>query len=234
MWALKNIHSLKEEEKEMKKAITILAIIAIVACAVFAVDPDPEVRPAGAERITVQTKVDRELPVLKLVGSLAAGFTSATESKTVNQVGYAKENSPVAAVADVSDAEHNGEILDATSIDISHEDLKVYFKVTSAAARCDLIYDIAVTAGKLSSVTDGTTYTIDKAVTFATQTKGDDQENLKITDVGGGATGFEAKATYSGATDAATIGTFDITWAKDNYAPEATYQADVTMTYTVE
>ena len=218
----------------MKKAITILAMIAIVACAVFAVDPDPEVRPAGAERITVKTKVDRELPVLKLVGSLAEDFTSARESRTVYQVGYAKENTAVANVPDATAEEHNGEILDATSVDISHADLKVYFKVTSAAARCDLIYDIAVTAGKLSSVTDGTTYTIDKAVTFANQTAGQTGANLEVSEVGGGTTGFVAKATYSGATDAATIGTFDITWAKDNYAPEATYQADVTMTYTVE
>ncbi len=218
----------------MKKAITILAIIAIVAGAVFAVDPDPEVKPAGAERITVQTKVDRELPVLKLVGSLAAGFTSATESDPVYRVGYAKENTAVEAVADATATEHNGEILDATSIDISHEDLKVYFKVTSAAARCDLVYDIAVTAGKLSSVTDGTTYTINKNVTFANQTAGQTGANLEVSGVGGGSTGFEATATYSGATDAAIIGTFDITWQKDNYAPEATYQADVTMTYTVE
>lgn len=216
----------------MKKAITILAIIAIVACAVFAVDPDPEVRPAGKERITVETKVDRELPVLRLQGSLDESDWET--STTVAQTGYPKEGEVTPAeVADVSATANNGTVLDATSIDISHEDLKVYFKVTSAAARCDLVYSISVAAGQLKAVDNDTTYTIDKDVTFANQQAGTTVDNLTV-QAGGDDASFTATATYSGATVAATIGTFDITWAKDNYAPEATYRADVTMTYTVQ
>ena len=220
----------------MKKAITILAVLIVLVGAVFA--DDSEVKPAGKEKITVVTKVDRELPVLMLVGALSqdALETAGTDSATVAQTGYAKEKDVTPAeVADVSATAYNGTPLDArNSNDISHEDLTVYFKVTSAAARCDLVYNISVEAGKFKAVDNNTEYTIDKDVTFAHQTAGDDQTYLKITGVGTAGTAFTATATYSGATTAATIGTFDITWQKDNYAPEATYKADVTMTYTVQ
>ncbi|MBO4716874.1 MAG: hypothetical protein J5599_03175 [Spirochaetales bacterium] len=220
----------------MKKAITILAVLIVLVGAVFA-DADPAVKPAGKERITVETKVDRELPVLRLVGALdeSALETAGTVSTTVAQTGYAKEKDVTPeAVQDVSATANNGTILDAKSIDISHEDLKVYFKVSSAAARCDLVYSISVAAGQLKAVDNNTEYTIDKDVTFANQTAGAAVTNLAVTNVGGGDSAFTATATYSGATDAATIGTFDITWEKDNHAPEATYRADVTMTYTVQ
>lgn len=218
----------------MKKAITILAILAIVVCAVFA-ENDPEVRPNGAERITVITKVDREIPILKLVGSLSDAFTNAEDSNTVKQEGFPNEGDVTpATVADITGNANNGGELDATSKDISHEDVKAYFKVTSTAARCDFVYTITVTATNLKSTTQGVTYEIPAGYAFAHQAAGTELPAKLAVEAGGDNESFTATATYTGETAAATIGTFDITWAKDIHAPEATYKADVTMTYSVE
>lgn len=217
----------------MKKAITILAILAIVVCAVFA-ENDPEVRPNGAERITVITKVDREIPILKLVGSLSDAFTNPANSNTVKQEGFPHEGDVTPVTVDEIGNANNGGELDATSKDISHEDVKAYFKVTSTAARCDFVYTITVTATNLKSTTQGVTYEIPAGYTFANQLAGTDLPAKLDVEAGGDEGRFTATATYTGETAATTIGTFDITWAKDIHAPEATYKADVTMTYSVE
>lgn len=220
----------------MKKAITILAILIVLVSAVFA-DPDSPVQPAGKEKITVMTKVDRELPVLRLMGTFDQDAW--TTSTTVAQTGYIKENAVAPeAVADVSATDFNvpNSVIDATSIDISHEDLTVYFKVTSTTARCDFVYNIEVTAGPLKSVTPNTEYTIANDVTFDNHAVGsdvEDEDHLSVT-VNNADDKFTARAIWDGDTAAIDIGTFDITWEHDIYAPEATYKADVLMTYSVE
>jgi len=222
----------------MKKAITILAMIAIVAFAVFADAPVGE-----TQRITIKSVVERVDPQYQLKGVLganAANFTTEAD---------------VIAAGDVA-TPHNGKEL--TGGDISQAAIVASFGLFQVEdAKNRFAYTFTISATKLVQREDAEhrepaqPYTTANAPVFSEldddnwyAPAGEGQANngitsgtasLKLTE--GVATGVSADVTFNGKATVAASNTpklaFTVTWADDKAAPAGLYEADVTMTYTV-
>ena len=222
----------------MKKLIAILTIAIVLVGAIFATDA---VAPTGTQRITVKTTVDRILPVIEFKGANTT-FNGATPAGAVTAkvdgTDYGTANSPEVYTAGTAGTAHDGAELESnTHIDLGN--VVAYFKIAQAngdgGAKCNFVYTLSVSATTLKSITDGVTYEVQNTpVASADGTQPTAGTNLAIGEPTVSGASFSVTATYTGVVADQDIAYFKYTWAKDNAAPNATYAADVTLTYTAQ
>ena len=216
----------------MKKLIAIVTIAIVLVGAVFATANDVN----QSATVTITTCVERVLPTFKLV---AANST------------FAGETAPAAvatdAATDTADSPLGGAEYDATSTDISINDLEVFFGIYQTnQANVREEYELTVSANPLALMNEAGTAaltgndahsinptdttpaiakaTIASTVTGYTLIALDDSTDPKLT------------VAYTGKVGTAStdllLGTFSVKWEKDVEAPSGTYKADVVLSIT--
>ena len=225
----------------MKKVFAIIAILVVLVGAVFAVENEIN----QTSTITVKTLVQRSLPEFKLVGSLTA--TAGEPTGTITTV--ATHNNPQTTA-------YEGDAVDAEAIDISIDDITVYFAIyQSNMANVRASYNLAYTAGKLvkmsaqnSSTPDNSNnaYTINPSGTIGangtavitTAIEANDEENETYlalddtTDLVAAYTGRVNQPAQGQSVSDLLLGTFSVTWLKDVEAKDGYYRADVVLAVT--
>ena len=224
----------------MKKVFAIIAIMVVLVGSVFAVENAIN----QTSTITVKTLVQRSLPEFKLVGSLSA--TDAVPTGTITTV--ATHNNPQTAAYD-------GGAVNAEAIDISIDDITVYFAIYQTnMANVRASYNLAYTAGQLvrmsaqnsaTAATGDEAYTINPTgtvgangtavVTSAIVAAEENETYLALdatTNLVAAYTGRVNQPAEGQSVSDLLLGTFNVKWLKDVEAKDGYYRADVVLAVT--
>ena len=230
----------------MKKILTVLAILTLIVGAVFAEGAEGEktTPTATKSRVTIESTVEEKQPAFVLKAGLkdtneeSANFGKVTYGTTGKSVGESAEET------------FDGTVLKTGIPSIADSDIEVYFQImqTGSAgletdsgkkfARYKKVVNFNVKVGDLiCDQQDGTKYRISGE---ASESKAADdianpnKDNVYTLKNFASANHQNYSATYNGKVyDDQEIATFKATWEKDNYAPNGTYKADITLTYTI-
>ena len=207
----------------MKKILTVLLVLTLVVGAVF----------ADKSRVTIESEVAEKQPAYVL----KAGLTQGTYGTT-------------GVAATTAEESFDGAVLATGVPSIADGNVVVYFQIlqTGSAgkdedtnktfARYKDVVIVNVSIGDLiCEQQDGTLYRIPGAPSYGTDSADITKPkaaSIKILKNFASANSYNYSATYNGKVyDDKEIATFTATWEKDEYAPNGTYKADITLTYTI-
>ena len=222
----------------MKKLIAILAVMIVIAGAVFATEATVN---EETQKITLSTTVKESLPQFLMVGTLNSNYTAGRVNGIV-----AADNFTGTALT--------SEALNSTA-SIADEDINAYFTIyqntsklkadgtTMTYARTQMAIDFTfafgpltqqdVPQGKTAKTVAGELVTASAATAGTFTVGGNDYDNqISVTYT---AASKKFTAVYDGRVDNdQEIGTFQIKWAKDPTVPNGTYKADITVNIDVQ
>ena len=210
----------------MKKAITILAIFAIVIGSIFAANQTEN------HSIKLHTTIDEVVPVFHLVYKSASGTAS---SQVAIQTAEQSTNGSNAAFTANGAHDYTTESRSAVEVgDIAKGPITVNFDVTiSNPAKIVRAYDLTLNATGFAVTHDGSPATT--AITSKTLSGYAEHNGVNVTEKTANSI---ATATFTGKTcdDSTVLATYKVVYAQDRDADPtnagATYTADVTLTIT--
>lgn len=196
----------------MKKVITILAVLMVVAAAAFATDGD---------KLILKTSVEKILPQFQI---------STVDSAEAVKVGSADG-------VDVTTGKDIAEQPITWTFDVEQKGEKDKNNHDKTYAKYNTSVELTLTLSKFTATISGATYT--EAGTPTVDSVALDSKNEANTSLGKIAIatttdGKGIKLTYSGKVVDQKFGTFTCTWPQDDTLPVGDYTANVTLNYTVQ